>query len=89
MTTSSSRTVSRGFCAECGSPVFLKAGVWPGTIGVWAGSLDDPSWYRPQAAIWVASVQPWDTQNPTIRQFHYGPEEDFLNELHLPEVPPG
>ena len=83
------RTVSRRFCAECGSPVFLKASVWPNMIGMWAGSLDDPIWYRPQAAIWVASAQPWDAVNPAIRQFRQGPEEDFLNELHLPEVPPG
>lgn len=89
VTVPSSRTVSRGFCTECGSPVFLTASVWPGIIGVWAGSLDDPSWYRPQAAIWTASAQPWDTLNPAIRQFHRGPEEDFLNELHLPEVPLG
>jgi hypothetical protein len=89
VTAPSGRTVSRGFCAECGSPVFLKAGVWPGIIGVWAASLDDPSWYRPQAAIWTASAQPWDTLNLTIRQFRQGPEEDFLNELQLPAVPHG
>lgn len=87
VTAPSGRTVSREFCAECGSPVFLKAGVRPNMIGVWAGSLDDPSWYRPQAAIWVASAQPWDTLHPTIRQFRQGPEADFLSELHLPEVP--
>jgi hypothetical protein len=85
----SGRRISRGFCPECGSPVFVKPAVWPDTIGVWAGSLDDPSWYRPQAAIWVASAQPWDVQSPTSRQFRQGPEEDFLKELHLPEVPPG
>jgi len=87
ITAPSGRTVSRRFCTECGSPVFLQAGVWPSIIGVWAGSLDDPSWYRPQAAIWAASAQPWETLNPTIRQFRQGPEEDFLNELHLPGVP--
>jgi hypothetical protein len=38
-------------------------------VSIMAGSLDDPSWYRPQADIYTASAQPWDHMNPDLPKF--------------------
>jgi hypothetical protein len=50
----------RGFCAECGSR--LTGGESDerstGFIGITAGSLDDPSWFRPQMDFFVSDAQP-------------------------------
>ena len=77
----SGRIFSRGFCPECGSPVFVKPNGRPEIIGMWAASLDDPSWYRPLAAIWAASAQPWDTLNPRLPRFAQMPSEELLSKL--------
>mgnify|MGYP003700794761 CR=1 FL=1 len=53
------RTVHRYFCAECGSPLLIKTEAMPRYVSVYAGSLDDPSIYKPQTDIFTASAQPW------------------------------
>lgn len=65
----SGNTVSRGFCAECGSPLFSRLSGMPDVVGVRAGSLDDPSWHRPTMDIFTASAQPWDHMNPDLPKF--------------------
>ena len=53
------RDAVRNFCPVCGSLVF------GGTIGkdasftIYAGSLDDPSWFRPKIAIFTRGRPPW------------------------------
>lgn len=37
-----------------------------------AGSLDDPSWFRPDADVWVASRQPWDLLHPQTKKYAQG-----------------
>jgi hypothetical protein len=56
----------RGFCSACGSPVLLQNGASEGVMVLYAGSLDDPSWYQPQRDIFVASAQPWDVMDPDL-----------------------
>ena len=68
-TADSGNTVSRGFCAECGSPLFSRLSGMPDIVGVRAGSLDDPSWHRPAMDIFTASAQPWDCMNPDLPKF--------------------
>jgi hypothetical protein len=61
----------RGFCAECGSRISGGENA-EGTseiVGINAGSLDDPSWFRPQYDIFTSDVQPWDYMNPALRKF--------------------
>ncbi len=50
--------VYRGFCGDCGSPLFSEP---PGgaILVVKAGSLDDPSWLKIGGALYVSSAQPW------------------------------
>ena len=64
--TDSGSTASRGFCPECGSPLFAKPGSMLDVIGIRAGSLDDPSWFKPTMDIYTASAQPWDHMNPQL-----------------------
>jgi hypothetical protein len=64
----------RGFCPECGSRV--TGGEFEGqsqSVGVLAGSLDDPSWFRPQMDIFASDAQPWDEMNPAVPKFHQYP----------------
>ena len=53
--------VSRCFCPTCGSPLFGTTSKYPETVIVFATSLDDPSAFKPQRAIFTESAQPWDT----------------------------
>jgi hypothetical protein len=64
----------RGFCADCGSPLFLINGASTGAILMYAGSLDDPGLYRPSRDIYVASAQPWDVMNPELPKSDGMPE---------------
>jgi hypothetical protein len=70
----SAHTVGRGFCATCGSPLFITLSAWPEIISIRAASLDDPSYYRPASDIWTDSAQPWDYMNPELPKFPKGPQ---------------
>ena len=59
----------RAFCGECGSPLFASSSAHPDFVGIRAGSLDDPGWFRPGADVWTCSAQPWDVMDPEIKQF--------------------
>ena len=65
----------RGFCAECGSR--LTGGENPegtsGMVGINAGSLDDPRWFRPQMDIFSSDAQPWDQMDSTIPKYEAYP----------------
>ena len=56
----------RAFCPACGSPLFLLNGANTAVRVLYAGSLDDPSWYRPSREIYVASAQPWCLLHPDL-----------------------
>jgi hypothetical protein len=81
VTGESGNMVSRGFCAACGTPLCGKGALTPGLIGLRAGSLDDPSWYRPAVDIYTASAQPWDYMNPALRKYERAPTAEQIQEL--------
>jgi hypothetical protein len=54
------KTVRRGFCPSCGSPVAGELAAVPEVIFFYAASLDDPSRHQPTMDIFTASAQPWD-----------------------------
>src|SRR4030095_11478204 len=48
----------RGFCAQCGSRMTGAESDTPSeSVGVVAGSLDDPSWFRPQMDIFTSDAR--------------------------------
>jgi hypothetical protein len=65
----SGNPVSRGFCPNCGSRLFASSQAAPTLIGIMAGSLDGPGWYRPAVDVYTASAQPWDHMDPALPKF--------------------
>ncbi len=55
----SSDTSDRVFCGNCGSQLFSNISQYPKLRVVKAGTLDDPSWLKPERHIWTSSMQPW------------------------------
>lgn len=61
--------IIRVFCGDCGSPLYIQVATRPDLIGLRVASLDDPSWFRPDADIFTRSAQPWDHMDPAIPKF--------------------
>jgi hypothetical protein len=56
----SSAVVARGFCTDCGTPLYMKEdgyGVWEIAIG----SLDNPALAAPTTQVGIESELPWFT----------------------------
>ena len=64
----SGNAVERGFCPSCGNPIFLVLERIPDVLGVQAGSLDDPSLYRPATNLFTTSAHAWDVIDPALPQ---------------------
>lgn len=60
---------SEGFCPRCGARLFGLADALPGILLVQAGNLDDPTRFRPQFDMYVASAQPWDLLDPSLPKY--------------------
>jgi len=55
-----SGNVVRGrFCRGCGTRILHEPSRRPETANIKPGTLDDTSWVRPVAHIWLESAQPW------------------------------
>jgi len=63
----SGEPATRNFCGECGSPLFgLPPDGASEIVTIRAGSLDDPSLFRPTRDIYVSRAQPWDAMDPVL-----------------------
>jgi hypothetical protein len=69
LTADSGFTTSRAFCGECGSPLFGQPNRRPDMLTLRAGSLDDPSQFKPNQNIYTATAQPWDFMDPALPKF--------------------
>lgn len=65
--------VVRKFCPKCGSPVLSEVGATPEIDWIKAGTLDDPSWFKPQVYLWCDSAQPWVSMVEGVPQFPGNP----------------
>ena len=63
--------VRRNFCPECGSRLF--GGKSDFGLGIAAGTLDDPSVYKPLHELWTSDAQPWDYMDPNLPKFEKYP----------------
>jgi hypothetical protein len=68
-TADSGAKASRGHCPQCGSPVTGEATSMPGFMGIMAGSLDDPSAFKPQIVAFTESGQSWDVLAEGLPRF--------------------
>jgi hypothetical protein len=57
----------RGFCPNCGSPVF---GHWGDEIGLHLGSLDAPSQFKPSYELWMPRREEWLPEFDVARRYH-------------------
>jgi hypothetical protein len=55
----SGKAVYRHFCPDCGSPITSRAVLLPGLVIVKAGTLDDPSGFRPTAEVYTVNRPAW------------------------------
>lgn len=55
----SGKIIRRGFCPSCGSQLFGVVEILPGLISVRAGTLDDPSLFRPRANLFTRHAVCW------------------------------
>ena len=62
----SGNDITRVFCADCGTPIYVQISTRPDLVGVRVCTFDDPSWFVPEANIFVKSAQPWDTLDPNV-----------------------
>ena len=56
----------KGFCGSCGSPLYNKPGSKPDMIGVYVGTLDDPSGFKPQVVMFASRGHAWDHLDPAL-----------------------
>ena len=64
----SGRWTDRGFCPECGTPLFAKGEVAPGLVTIKPGSLYDASWFKPSMDTWTEHAPKWLVMDPDIQK---------------------
>jgi hypothetical protein len=64
----SGKTIERGFCPNCGSPLMVKLERLPDVLALLAASLDDPSTFQPKMDAFTSSAQPWDHMDPKLQK---------------------
>lgn len=68
----SGNTLTRYFCAACGSPIYGDSPDWPGRVYVRGGSFDDPSLVRLSHQAWTKSAVAWAHIPPDLPAFEKG-----------------
>jgi hypothetical protein len=56
----------KGFCGSCGSPLYNKPASRPDMIGMYVGTLDDPSGFAPQVVMFASRGHAWDHLDPRL-----------------------
>lgn len=58
--------VASAFCPICGNPIYKTTSMMPDTFVFHAGTLNEPSAFRPQFVVYSCASQPWDQISPEI-----------------------
>jgi hypothetical protein len=72
---SSGGLANRGFCPECGTPLFTQSEAHPQFTSIRFPSLDDASDFKPMLDIYTGSAQQWVSLDPTIPHFRQSPQQ--------------
>jgi hypothetical protein len=67
--TDSGNISRRGFCPTCGSPVVSATSGLLGATTISAGSLDDPSVFKPEFVCYSSRGHGWDLVDPALPSF--------------------
>lgn len=65
----SGNAMRRGFCPQCGTPIFSMAESRPYQTIIRAGALDDPGLIGPQAVIWTDAAPTWAHHDPDLPHY--------------------
>lgn len=65
-TADSGNHMQRGFCPECGTPLFGKAEERPHLMVIRVGTFDDPGLAAPQSIIWASAAPEWAHFDPAL-----------------------
>ncbi|EJN12168.1 hypothetical protein PMI42_04498 [Bradyrhizobium sp. YR681] len=60
---------TRGFCTQCGLPVYLTFAAMPDIFTIRAASLDELARYKPQVVTYAARGHEWDRLDPSLPKF--------------------
>jgi hypothetical protein len=63
----------KGFCPGCGVAIYNKPDRVPDMIGIYVGSLDDATSFKPQAIFYAARGYAWDALDadvPRVPEWH-------------------
>ena len=66
---SDGNVVRRGFCPECGTPMFSVSEAYKDVMGIKAATLDYPSEFQPVADAWMSRTLLWDVTDPATYKF--------------------
>ena len=65
----SGNRMRRGFCPDCGTPIFSLAESRPHLTFIRAGALDDPNLRAPEAVIWTSAAPEWACLDPELPHY--------------------
>jgi hypothetical protein len=77
----SGRTMSRGFCENCGSPLMIRRPETPQVAFLQAGSLDDPSVFKPAAEVFTCRAHTLAGAMGGGARFEQGPPADLVRPI--------
>ena len=63
------------FCGDCGGRAFGQRAIRPDVVIVRAGTLDDTSWVRPNAHVFLQSAQAWERVPNNMECFEILPRD--------------
>ena len=49
----------RGWCGDCGTPLFYRSTRWAGEIHLFVATFDQPETFAPQGHVYVSEQLPW------------------------------
>jgi len=67
-------SVTRGFCSNCGSPVFGRNSGASEYLTIGLGTFDDSSNIEPQVVVFARNKKPWDLIDATLPTFETQPD---------------
>jgi hypothetical protein len=69
VTADSGKTISRGFCSTCGTPLFSLLAAMPDVMAIKPSTLDDSSRFNPGMSIYTSSAPAWATFAENLPKF--------------------
>lgn len=70
----SGQAFQRHFCPDCGSHILAGGPAYGDLSFIKVGTLDDPSWVKPEIHLWCTEKMPWVEIPASAKQFRGNPE---------------